>query len=112
MKKKISSKALKRMKENAARGVWYNLVRLADLPTFARWLAAEKEWQMQSPDVGECMRAHKHGETVTVTLDRRGRTTCQRHVMALWLTYECFGKEWEDGQRRSESENSSVSSNA
>ena len=90
MKKKFSSKAKKKMERDAARGKWYNLVPLAEIPVFAAWLTDEfHEWQAQSPDVGEAMRAYKHGRTISVRYDGR-RTICERCVMALYLTFQCF----------------------
>lgn len=88
--KKFSREAQRKMTEDAARGRWYNLVRLEEIPAFAAWLTDEfHEWQAQSPDVGEAMRAYKHGRTISVRYDGR-RTICGRCVMALWYTYQCF----------------------
>ncbi len=90
MKAKFSSKAQRKMEQNATRGKWYNLVPLAEIPAFAAWLTDDfHEWQAQSPDVGEAMRAYKHGRTISVRYDGR-RTICGRCVMALWYTYQCF----------------------
>lgn len=88
--KKFSRKAQKKMTEDAVRGRWYNLVRLEEIPAFAAWLTDEfHEWQMQSPDTGEAMRAYKNGRTIMIRYDGR-RTICGRCVMALWYTYQCF----------------------
>ena len=88
MKKKFSSKAIRQMEANANRGTWYNLVKLEEIPAFSQWLHT-KEWQAQSPDAGEAMRAYKNGWTITVGYNGH-RTACRRLVMALWLTYECL----------------------
>lgn len=88
MKKKFSSKAVRKMKADAEKGRWYALVRLEDIPDFLRWLS-EHEWIGQSPDVGEALRAYKYGWTIRVYYDGH-RTCCERLAMALWLTYECF----------------------
>lgn len=78
------------MEQGATRGKWYNLVPLSEIPAFAAWLTDEyHEWHTQSPDVGEAMRAYKHGRTIAVRYDGR-RTICDRCVMALWYTYQCF----------------------
>lgn len=88
--KDISLKSQRRMMQDAARGKWYNLVRLRDIPAFAAWLTDDfHEWTQQSPDVGEVLRAHKHGMTIVVYYDGR-RTICGRHVMLLWHTFCCF----------------------
>jgi len=88
--KKISLKSQRKMQQDAARGKWYNLVRLQDIPAFAHWLSDEQhEWMIQSPDVGEVLRAYKYGTTIVVWYDGR-RTICGRHVMALWHTFLCF----------------------
>lgn len=93
--KKISLKSQRKMEQDAARGKWYNLVRLQDIPEFASWLTDDfHEWMEQSPDEGEAFRAYKYGTTIRVLYDGR-RTICNRHVMALWHTFLCFryGKE-------------------
>ena len=91
MKKRFSSKALKQMETDAKRGKWHNLIRLDEIPDFLRWLK-NHEWQAQSPDYGEAMRAYKCGWTITVSYDGH-RTTCGRLCMALWHTYQCFKEE-------------------
>lgn len=88
--KKFSRKAQKKIAEDAARRKWYNLVRLEEIPAFAAWLTDDfHEWQAQSPDADEVIRAYKHGRTISVRYDGR-RTICGRCVMALWYTYQCF----------------------
>ncbi len=88
--KKISRKAQRKMAANAVRGKWYNLMQPDEIPMFAAWLSNDfHEWQMQSPDTGEAMRAYKNGRTITIRYDGR-RTICGRCVMALWYTYQCF----------------------
>ena len=90
LKKKFSSKALKRMEQAARREEWIDLVRLERIAEFVAWLTDDfHEWQAQSPDVGEAMRACKHGRIISVRYDGR-RTICGRCVMALWHTYQCF----------------------
>lgn len=62
--KKISLKSQRKMQQDAARGKWYNLVRLQDIPAFAAWLTDDfHEWMGQSPDEGEVLRVHKYGLT-------------------------------------------------
>ena len=88
--KKISRKAQRKMAADAARGKWYNLMQPDEIPMFAAWLSNDfHEWQMQSPDTGEAMRAYKNGRTITIRYDGR-RTICGRCVMALWYTFCCF----------------------
>lgn len=88
--KKISLKSMRRMEQDAARGKWYNLVRLDDIPEFAAWLTNDfHEWQEQSPDAGEVLKIFKHGTTLAVRYDGK-RTICGRHMMLLWHTFECF----------------------
>ena len=90
LKKKFSSKALKRMEQAARREEWIDLVRLERLAEFAAWLADDfHAWQGQSPDAGECLRAYKDGRTIIVRYDGK-HTRCTRAVMALWYTFECF----------------------
>lgn len=88
--KKISRKAQRKMATNAVRGKWYNLMQPNEIPMFAAWLSNDfHEWQMQSPDTGEAMRAYKNGRTITIRYDGK-HTRCTRAVMALWYTFECF----------------------
>lgn len=88
--KRMSIKARRKMEQDAARGKWYNLVKLERVPEFAAWLTDDQhEWMGQSPDVGEVMRLHKYGVTIRVLYDGR-RTICGRHVMALWHSFLCF----------------------
>ncbi|WP_417502638.1 hypothetical protein [Mitsuokella jalaludinii] len=88
--KKISLKSQRKMEQDAARGKWYNLVKLERVPEFVAWLTdADHEWMGQSSDVGEVMRLHKYGTTISVLYDGR-RTICGRHVMAMWYTFLCF----------------------
>ena len=88
--KKFSREAQKKMTEDAVRGRWYNLVRLEEIPAFAAWLTDDfHEWQGQSPDAGECLRAYRDGRTIIVRYDGK-HTRCTRAVMALWYTFECF----------------------
>ena len=85
--KKISLKSQRKMQQDAARGRWYNLVKLRRVPEFAAWLADEDHaWLGQSPDVSEILRMHRDGTTIVVWYDGR-RTICGRHVMALWHTF-------------------------
>lgn len=88
--KNISLKSQRKMEQDAACGRWYNLVKLERVPEFVAWLTdADHEWMCQSPDVGEVMRLHKYGTTISVLYDGR-RTICGRHVMALWHSFLCF----------------------
>ena len=89
--KKISLKSQRKMQQDAARGKWYNLVRLQDIPAFAHWLSDEQhEWMIQSPDVGEALRAYKLGRPVLIVRYDGWRTVCIRAAMALWYTFCCF----------------------
>lgn len=88
MKKKFSSKTLKKMQADADRGEWHDLITLEALPSFACWLT-QHEWLIQSPDYGEALRAYKNGWLLTVTCHDH-HTTCHRLCMALWHTYQCF----------------------
>lgn len=89
--KKISLKSQRKMQQDAARGKWYNLVRLQDIPAFAHWLSDEQhEWMIQSPDVGEALRAYKLGRPVLIVRYDGWRTVCTRAAMALWYTFCCF----------------------
>lgn len=91
MKAKFSSKAKRKMEQDAARGVWIGLVKLADIPAFAAWLS-RCEWICQSPDYGEVLRVHKNGLTKCVSYNGK-RTSCGRGMMAPWYTFLCFGKD-------------------
>uniref|UniRef100_UPI004026D6BC hypothetical protein n=1 Tax=Mitsuokella multacida TaxID=52226 RepID=UPI004026D6BC len=91
MKQQISLKSQRKMQQDAARGKWYNLVRLRDIPAFAHWLSDEQhEWMIQSPDVGEALRAYKLGRPVLIIRYDGRRTVCTRAAMALWYTFLCF----------------------
>lgn len=88
--KKISKKEREKMERVAVRGEWHGLIRLEDVPAFARWLTDDwHEWMGQSPDEGEVLRVHKHGMTRTVRWDGR-QTIYGRHMMLLWHTFCCF----------------------
>lgn len=90
MKPLFSQAELRQMDLSTKRGEWIGLVKLADIPAFAAWLTDEfHEWQAQSPDVGEAMRAYKNGRTIIVRYDGK-HTRCTRAVMALWYTFTCF----------------------
>ena len=90
MKAAITRQEIKKMERTAERGKWVGLIKLCDIPAFAHWLSDEQhEWMIQSPDVGEVLRAYKYGTTIIVWYDGR-RTICGRHVMALWHTFLCF----------------------
>lgn len=87
---KLSSKARKKMKREAAQGRWRGLIALRDVPEFSAWLTDENHhWQSQSPDIGEVLRVHRDGITLNVLWDGT-RTICGRHMMALWYTFCCF----------------------
>lgn len=87
--KRITHKAIKRMEKRAAKREWPNLIDIARVLDFAAWLSYKHEYMIQSPDAGEILRAWRHGETINVRYDGK-RTQCGRHMMALWLTFECF----------------------
>ena len=88
--KKISKKEHEKMERVAMRREWRGLIRLEDVPAFARWLTDDwHEWMGQSPDEGEDLRVHKPGITRTVIWEVR-RTSCGRYMMLLWYTFCCF----------------------
>jgi hypothetical protein len=89
MKAKFSSKAKKKMKQDANKGVWTGLIEIQLVPAFAAWLSCRHGYLLQSPDVGEVLVAYRDGRTIRVFYDGR-RTRCSRGVMALWRTFECF----------------------
>lgn len=45
---------------------------------------------IQSPDVGEALRAYKLGRPVLIVRYDGWRTVCTRAAMALWYTFLCF----------------------
>lgn len=98
--KKLTHKALKKMKRRACKSEWSNLIDVNRTISFAAWLSNDfHEWHIQSPDVGELLRAWKDGRTITIKYDGK-RTSCGRYEMALWLTFECFGGEETHGTER------------
>ena len=78
-----------RQREPPAQTEWCDLVRPEAVQDFASWLAApEQDWELDAPEEGELLRAHKDGRCIAVTWDeRRGVTVCQRTVMALWYGF-------------------------
>lgn len=95
MKKKFSNKTLKTMERRAAKCEWLKLVDIKRVSDFAAWLSDDShEWLIQSPDVGEILRAWKHGRTIHIYYDGK-RTKCGRYEMALYLTFECFNSKEE-----------------
>ena len=89
MKASFSSKAKKKMEQDAARGVWIGLIELPLIPAFAALISCRHGDLLQSPDVGESLVAYRDGITIRVLYDGR-RTRCSRGVMALWHVFECF----------------------
>lgn len=89
MKNKISRKSQKKMQQDAGKGVWKGLIRIELVPAFAAWLSCRHGFLLQSPDAGEVLRAYRDGRTIRIHYDGR-RTRCNRGVMALWRTFECF----------------------
>lgn len=90
MKDKFSSKARRKMEQDAAHGEWRGLVKIDDVPAFGRWLTDERhEWIGQSPDEGEVLKVYRHGITRSVKWNGQ-QTVCGRHLMALWHTFCCF----------------------
>ena len=90
LKKKLSRKAQKKMKREAARGEWRGLIPRREVPEFSAWMTDERhKWQSQSPDAGEVLRVYRDGITLNVLWDGK-RTICGRHMMALWYTFCCF----------------------
>lgn len=90
MKDKFSSKARRKMEQDAARGEWRGLIKIEDVPAFGRWLTDERhEWMGQSPDEGEVLKVYRHGITRSVKWNGQ-QTVCGRHLMALWHTFCCF----------------------
>lgn len=87
----ITRAEIKKMERIAERGRWVGLIRLADVPAFAKWLGDEQhEWMIQSPDVGEALRAYKPGRPVLIVHYDGRHTACTRAAMALWYTFLCF----------------------
>lgn len=67
--KKISLKSQRKMKQDAARGRWHNLVELRRVPEFAAWLANEDHGRLgQSPgrkrDPADAPRRHDNSRLV------------------------------------------------
>lgn len=90
MKDKFSSKARRKMEQDATRGEWRGLIKIEDVPAFGRWLTDERhEWMGQSPDEGEVLKVYRHGITRSVKWNGQ-QTVCGRHLMALWHTFCCF----------------------
>jgi hypothetical protein len=88
MKQLITRQEIRQMVRVAERGKWVGLVRLADIPAFAQWLSDDRhEWMLQSPDVGEVLRAYKPGRPVLIVRYDGRHTVCGRAVMALWHTF-------------------------
>ena len=91
MKAAITRQEIKKMERTAERGKWVGLIKLGDIPAFAHWLSDEQhEWMIQSPDVGEALRAYKLGMPVLIVRYDGWRTVCTRAAMALWYTFLCF----------------------
>lgn len=91
MKAAITRQEIKKMERIAEFGRWVGLIKLGDIPAFARWLSDEQhEWMIQSPDVGEILRAYKPGRPVLIVCYDGRRTVCTRAAMALWYTFLCF----------------------
>lgn len=91
MKAAITRQEIKKMERTAERGKWVGLIKLGDIPAFARWLSGERhEWMIQSPDVGEVLRACKEGRPVLVIHYNGRHTVCTRAAMVLWYTFLCF----------------------
>lgn len=91
MKQAITRQEIKKMERTAERGRWVGLIKLGDIPAFARWLSDEQhEWMIQSPDVSEALRAYKPGRPVLLVHYDGRRTVCTRAAMALWYTFLCF----------------------
>lgn len=87
----ITRQEIKKMEHIAERGRWVGLIKLGDIPDFARWLSDEQhEWMIQSPDVGEALRAYKPGRPVLIVHYDGRHTVCTRAAMALWYTFLCF----------------------
>lgn len=87
----ITRQEIKKMIRIAERGRWVGLVHMADIPDFAHWLSDEDhEWMLQSPDVGEVLRAYKPGRPVLIVRYDGQHTICSRATMALWHTFCCF----------------------
>lgn len=60
---------------------------------FGRWVGLsdeQHEWMIQSPDVGEILRAYKPGRPVLIVCYDGRHTVCTRAAMALWYTFLCF----------------------
>lgn len=89
LKTKFSLKAQKKMRQDANKGVWIGLVELPLIPAFAAWLSCRHDYLIQSPDAGEVLAAYRDGRTIHVLFDGK-HTRCDRRVMALWHTYQCF----------------------
>lgn len=88
MKQLITRQEIRQMVRVAERGKWVGLVRLADIPVFAQWLSDDRhEWMLQSPDVGEVLRAYKPGRPVLIVRYDGRHTVCGRAVMVLWHTF-------------------------
>ncbi len=91
MKAAITRQEIKKMERLAEHGRWVGLIKLGDIPDFARWLSDEQhEWMIQSPDVGEALRAYKPGRPVLIVHYDGQHTACTRAAMALWYTFLCF----------------------
>lgn len=91
MKQTITRQEIKKMERIAERGKWVGLIKLTDIPAFAGWLSNDRhEWIIQSPDVGEALRACKPGRPVLIVRYDGRHTVCTRAAMALWYTFQCF----------------------
>lgn len=87
----ITRQEIKKMERVAERGWWGGLIRLNDIPAFSAWLTDENhEWMLQSPDVGEVLRACKPGRPVLIVRYDGQHTICGRYAMALWYTFFVF----------------------
>ena len=90
MKAAITRQEIKKMERIAERGKWIGIIKLSDIPAFASWLSNERhEWIIQSPDVGEVLRAYKPGRPVLIVCYDGRHTVCTRAAMALWYTFLC-----------------------
>lgn len=89
MGKKPSRKTLKKMEQDAARGIWIGLIELDKVPAFSAWLSCRHGYKPQSPDAREVLRMWRDGDTINVTYNGKN-TRCGRRVMSLWHVFECF----------------------
>ena len=75
------------MERDAEKGVWIGLVEVKRIPAFAAFISNDiHEWQIQSPDVGEVLRAWNNGRRIIVKYDGKN-TRCGRACMGLWHVF-------------------------